>query len=106
MRSLSAAAATCAALCAAGCATMSHGTTQSVRVTSDPPGAQVTVLSQKPGETATVRSHPGVTPLVLELTRRDPNIVVRLEAPGCDAAEIRLKRSVSGWTAGNLIVAN
>ena len=89
-----------------GCATVVHGTRQSVTVTSDPTGATVTVLSQKPGTEALERSRPGVTPIKLDLTRRDPNIVIRLEKDGCPPVDVRLKRSVSGWTFGNLIAAN
>ena len=91
---------------ACGCATIVHGTRQSLTVTSDPTGAIVTVLSQKPGTEAVERSRPGVTPITLDLTRRDPNIVIRLEKDGCPPAEVKLKRSVSGWTFGNLIAAN
>jgi hypothetical protein len=43
---------------------------------------------------------------MLSLARRDANIVIRLEKDGCPPAELRLKRTVSGWTAGNLIFAN
>ena len=97
---------TAAGLSAPGCATVAHGVRQTVRVTSDPAGAAVTVLSSPPGRDAVVRSTPGVTPIALSLTRRDPHIVIRVEKDGCAPVEIRLKRSVSGWIAGNLIVAN
>ena len=53
-----------------------------------------------------VRSNPGATPLELHLWRRDPNIVVRLEKEGCQPKEVRLKRTVSGWIAGDLLPAN
>jgi len=89
-----------------GCATVAHGTRQDVRVTSDPPGAAVTVLTREKSGEEIVRSTPGVTPIVLSLTRRDPNIVVRLSKEGCSPVDVPLKRSVSGWTAGNLIIAN
>ena len=85
----------------AGCATIAHGPRQSVRVISDPPGATVTVLSKQ-----TVKSHPGVTPVVLTLSRRDPNITIRLEKDGCPPAEVRLTRKTSGWVYGNLVAAN
>jgi hypothetical protein len=95
-----------AAAASTGCATMAHGPRQTVTVTSDPSGAQVTVLSDRPGDSRVVRSKPGVTPIQLRLTRRDPNIVIRFEKDGCAPAEVRLKRTVSGWIAGNLLSAN
>jgi hypothetical protein len=91
---------------AGGCATVAHGTRQSVSVTSNPSGAAVTVLTAAPGKAPIVRSRPGVTPIVLELTRRDGNIVIRVDKDGCPMQELRLKRSVSGWTAVNLVIAN
>lgn len=84
-----------------GCATIAHGSRQGVTLTSDPSGATVTVLSG-----GTVKSTPGVTPIKLHLTRRDPNLAVRLEKAGCAPVEMRLKRSLSGWVFGNLIAAN
>jgi hypothetical protein len=85
----------------AGCATLVHGPRQTVTVTSDPSGAAVTVLSG-----ATVKETPGVTPVKVRLPRRDANLRLRLEKPGCEPTEVQLKRSVSGWTFGNLIAAN
>jgi hypothetical protein len=105
-RTLVAAALIAYLLACVGCATLAHGTRQDVRVTSDPPGAAVTVLTRDKSGKDVVRSRPGVTPIVLSLTRRDPNIVVRLEKEGCSPVDVPLKRSVSAWTAGNLIIAN
>ena len=84
-----------------GCATLVHGRRQTVTVTSDPSGASVTVLSG-----SSVRESPGVTPLKVRLPRRDANLTIRLEKDGCQPAEVRLKRGVSGWVAGNLMAAN
>ena len=84
-----------------GCATIVHGTRQTVTVTSDPSGAAVTVLSG-----TTVKETAGVTPVQVRLTRRDANLRLRLEKAGCEPFEVQLKRSVSGWTFGNLIAAN
>lgn len=91
--------------CAAGCATIIHGTKQDVTITSDPAGARVTVLSKVNGYLAE-RSHPGVTPLQVKLTRRDPGMVIRFEKDGCAPVEIGVKRSLSGWTFSNLLFAN
>jgi len=95
-----------AAVWSGGCATIAHGPRQTVTVTSEPSGAQVTVLSDPPTGNRRVRSKPGETPIKLELTRRESNFVVRLEKEGCLPAEVRLKRSVSGWIAGDLLPAN
>ena len=95
-----------AALGGTGCATMAHGSRQSVIVTSEPPGARVTVLTAAPGAAPVVRSIPGVTPITLELTRRDPHIVIRFDSTGCAPVDVVVKRAVSGWVAGNLIVTN
>jgi hypothetical protein len=84
-----------------GCATLVHGPRQTVTVTSDPSGAAVTVLSG-----STVKEAPGVTPVKVRLPRRDANLTLRLEKAGCAPTEVKLKRSVSGWTFGNLIAAN
>jgi hypothetical protein len=95
-----------AAAASTGCATMAHGPHQTVTVTSEPSGAQVTVLSDPPAGARRVRATPGTTPLRVDLRRRDPNIVVRLEKEGCLPAEVRLKRTVSGWIGANLVLAN
>jgi hypothetical protein len=95
-----------AAAASAGCATIAHGPRQTVTVISEPSGAQVTVLSDPPKGERRVRSSPGATPLQLHLWRRDPNLVVRLEKEGCLPLEVRLKRTVSGWIAGDLLPAN
>jgi hypothetical protein len=97
---------TLAMLCAAGvggtgCATLVHGPRQTVTITSDPSGAAVTVLSG-----GTVKETPGVTPVKVRLPRRDAKLRLRLEKPGCEPTEVELKRSLSGWTFGNLIAAN
>jgi hypothetical protein len=84
-----------------GCATIINGPRQTVVVTSDPSGAAVTVLSGQ-----TVKSTPGVTPIELKLPRRDANLTIRVEKPGCAPAEMRLTRSVSGWVFTNLVAAN
>jgi hypothetical protein len=95
-----------AAVASTACATMAHGPQQRVTVTSEPSGAQVTVLSDPPKGERRVRSNPGATPLKLDLARRDRNLVVRIEKEGCRPAEVRLKRTVSGWTMANLMAAN
>jgi len=89
-----------AAAGATGCATIVHGSRQSVTITSDPSGAAVTVLSGHDVKES------GVTPLKVRLSRRDANLTLRLEKAGCEPTEVKVKRSVSGWTFTNLVAAN
>ena len=80
-----------------GCATVAHGTHQMLTVTSDPPGAAVSVLSIDAEGSTIVRSKPGVTPLKLRLTRRDPHLVLRFEHDGCPSLDVKVKRTTNGW---------
>ena len=79
-----------------GCATIMNGRTQAVTVSSEPPGAHIFMGSQLLG----------VTPARLELTRRDDHIALRFEKDGFVGQEIQVKRSVSGWIAGNGVALN
>jgi uncharacterized protein YceK len=76
----------------AGCASIMHGTTQQVAVSSSPTGAQVTVDAMERG----------VTPVIADLKRKD-NHVVRVTMDGYQPFEMALTRSVSGWVWGNLV---
>jgi hypothetical protein len=79
-----------------GCATIVNGRTQAVTVSSEPPGAHIYMGGQLLG----------VTPARLELKRRDEHIVLRFEKNGFVGQEIPVKRSVSGWIAGNAVALN
>jgi len=79
-----------------GCATIVNGRSQAVTVSSEPPGANVFVGSRLLG----------VTPVRLELKRREEHIVLRFEKDGFVGQEIPVKRSVSGWIAGNVVGMN
>jgi uncharacterized protein YceK len=76
----------------AGCASIMHGTTQQVAVSSSPTGAQVTVDAMERG----------VTPVIADLKRKD-NHVVRVTMDGYQPFEMALTRSVSGWVWGNIV---
>jgi PEGA domain len=78
-----------------GCATIAHGQTQVVRVTSNPSGARVFVENVQLG----------VTPAQLELNRRDANIVLRFEKDGFASQQTALKRTLSKWLLGDLAMA-
>jgi hypothetical protein len=79
-----------------GCATIVNGRTQAVTVSSEPPGANIFIGSRLLG----------VTPARLELKRRDEHIVLRVERDGFVGQDVGVKRSVSGWIAGNVVGLN
>lgn len=81
-----------AALLLAGCASIMHGTTQQVAVSSSPTGAQVSVNGMQHG----------VTPVIADLKRKD-NHVIRVTLDGFQPFEMALTRSTSGWVWGNLV---
>lgn len=82
-----------AALVAAlsGCTLVMQGTSQSVTFTSEPPGATFTVA----GQTA-------VTPATLELPKDDYQI--QFKHPGYEDASVELKRKMSNWFIGSLVM--
>jgi PEGA domain-containing protein len=77
-----------------GCAHLFNGTTQGIAVSSAPPGARILVRGQAVG----------VTPTKITLPRRDSRLVLRFEKDGYQPAEVPLKRSVSGWIVGDIVL--
>lgn len=75
-----------------GCASIIHGTTQQVAISSSPTGAQVSVNNQDLG----------TTPIVADLKRKETHIV-RVTLAGYEPYEVGLTRSVSGWVWGNIV---
>jgi uncharacterized protein YceK len=75
-----------------GCASIIHGTTQKVGVSSTPTGAAVTIDNKPLGN----------TPLFADLSRKNEHIVT-IEMPGYDKTELTLTKSVSGWVWGNIV---
>jgi hypothetical protein len=74
------------------CATIIHGRTQEITVTSAPSGAQVFID----------KSLIGITPARILLKRRESHLVLRFEKDGYIAENIALKRSFSGWAAADI----
>ncbi len=74
------------------CATMMHGSSQDVGISSTPTGATVTVDNQSTGQ----------TPYIAHLSRKD-NHVVKLSLDGYAPAELTLTRKTSGWVWGNIV---
>lgn len=77
------------------CATMIRKPNQRIPVTSSPLGATVIVNGIQQG----------VTPLELDLARKQKGQVIRIESPGYNPVEIRLKRELSSnFVLGNLFL--
>lgn len=75
-----------------GCATLIHGSSERVRVESEPDGAQVEVDGRPMG----------TTPTTLDL-RRDQDHVVRVYHPEYAPHEVTLSQNRSLWTITNLL---
>ena len=75
-----------------GCATLAHGTTQSVGISSNPPGASVSIDGMSYGQ----------TPVMATLRRKD-NHLVRLELAGYEPYETTLTRETSGWAVADFL---
>jgi hypothetical protein len=76
----------------AGCASIMHGTSQDIGISSSPTGAKVVVDNLNGAQ----------TPYVAKLSRKD-NHVVRITMDGYAPADLTLTRSVSGWVWGNIV---
>lgn len=76
-----------------GCATIMHGRSQDVLVTSQPQGATVKIDG----------AVKGVTPTKLTL-RRNQDYILSIEKEGYAPAERTLKSGLSGWTFGNILL--
>lgn len=75
-----------------GCATLVHGRTQGISVTSEPPGAEVYDGSDLVG----------LTPARFILSRKRSDIVLRVQKEDYAPATIALKQKASPWLAGDL----
>ena len=74
------------------CATIIHGTSQTVAISSNPTNAKVFVDGQETG----------ITPVNVDLKRKDSH-TVRIELDGYSPYEINLNRKVDAWIAGNIV---
>jgi PEGA domain len=83
-------------LIAPGCAILTRARSQGIPVTSSPAGAIVSVNGQKWG----------ATPTTISLDKKKPRIhVLRIESPGYDPLEIRVKHAMSaGPILGNIVL--
>ncbi len=76
-----------------GCATIMHGTTQPVGISSQPTGATVSIDGQLYGN----------TPVIASLKRKN-NHIVNIELKGYEPYATTLTRQTSGWVFGNIIL--
>ncbi len=81
-----------ASIVSTACATIMHGSSQDVGITSNPTRAIVAIDNQNAGH----------TPFVARLSRREAH-VVRISAEGYEPAELTLTRHTSNWVWGNII---
>ncbi|MES1944800.1 hypothetical protein PC39_11812 [Salinisphaera sp. PC39] len=77
----------------AGCASIIHGSTQEVEVSSEPSKAEVFINGNLRG----------TTPLSLSLKRKKRHVIT-VSLPGYRNREIALERRVDGWVWGNIIL--
>jgi hypothetical protein len=75
-----------------GCATIMHGTSENVAISSNPTNASVSVDGR----------YIGRSPTIVNLTRKN-NHTVKIELEGYEPYETILTHQVSGWTFGNII---
>ena len=75
-----------------GCATIMHGTTQEIGISSSPTGASVIINNESRGN----------TPLVVELSRKKSH-TIRIEMTNYEPFEITTTKSVSNWVWGNIV---
>ena len=77
-----------------GCATLIHGTTQTVSISSEPEGADVYEMGNNLGK----------TPIALELSRKKKFHSLVLKLDGYKDERVRITRVVSGSVAANILL--
>jgi hypothetical protein len=82
----------------AGCASISHGTTQQIAVTTEPPGATCT-LSRQALSIATIAETPGMA--LVQRDKRD--ILASCSKPGYQTAIRTLHSGVADSSFGNIL---
>lgn len=75
------------------CATVVNGSTQKIPITTQPHGVAIAINGQ----------HLGQTPTTVTLKRKQDHRI-KLSKPGYQTQEVHLKRSMSGWVAGNILL--
>ena len=88
-----------ALLASVRCATVAHGTTQAIRVESDPSGAVVSLNCVE-------NSLPllGRTPITIQVQRKSKSCAIGIAKEGYVPTTVPLQRTLSGAYVGNLLV--
>ena len=88
-----------------GCATIMNGSTDTVNISSIPPGAKFSIVSAVGVNQTIVQT--GVTPQNVTLQRKTDffgnNYLVRFEKDGYLRKTVPMKKTVSFWFIGNII---
>jgi hypothetical protein len=90
-------------LCSNCASIVDGGSDKSIQLTSNPPGAKVTITDKKGKEVAVT-----TTPSRVSLKRnRGPYVgetyTMRFQAPGYHTSETQVKSTMNGWYVGNLV---
>ncbi|MDQ1832694.1 hypothetical protein [Massilia scottii] len=97
-----------AALALSGCASMHSGTTQQVKVSSNPVGATVytavKTTDSQGNESVTNKVAVGVTPLTVTLSRKHGALYV--EKAGFAPTEVALTTKMNPWMWGNILLTS
>lgn len=80
-------------LAVGGCASIMHGTTQKIGISSAPTGAQVSVDNKQFG----------TTPVFADLKRKEEHVIT-ITMPGYETAQLTVTKKVSGWVWGNIVL--
>lgn len=92
-----------AAVALSGCASIQSGTTQNVKVSSNPAGATVYVGLKK-DDIVTNKVAVGVTPLTVNLSRKHGALFVEKE--GYVGTEVALTTKMNPWMWGNILLTS
>lgn len=99
--------ATAIAVCAllSACASIMSGTSQSIKVDSNPPGARVFVgVKSRGGQNLASPIAVGITPAQVKLQRKDG--VMFLEKDGYETAQVSLHRTMNLWVIGDIVLGS
>lgn len=79
----------------ASCASIIHGTTQTIGISSSPLNAQITIDKKSMGK----------TPYFAELDRGSEHVII-IQLNGYKTEKLLITKSISGWTFGNILLGN